>query len=153
MSPAPLRVFYGYSPRDETARAEIDKSLAPLRAANLIALVPDRGAAVHPARATEAARAAIDEADIILLFISSSFLDSGVCHEEMTRALARRGAGATVIPILLEPVDLSFKRAPFTGLQPLPSNGDPVSRWKSQTEAFVDIARDIRKVVKLLRAR
>jgi hypothetical protein len=154
VSLSPLRVFYGYSPKDETARAELDESLAPLRAANLIAIVPDPGAAVHPSQASEAARRALDEANIILLLISRSFLDSEVCYGQMTRALARRSTGhVVVLPILLEPVDLNFRRPPFTGLMPLPSSGEPVSRWKSRAEAFVDIARDIRRVVKLMRAR
>lgn len=151
---APLRVFYGYSPKDEAARAELDESLAPLRQANLIAIVPDPGAAVHLSRVSEAARRAIDEANIIILLISLSFLDSEACYDQMTRAIARRtSGGVTVIPILLESVDLNFKRPPFTGLLPLPSNGDPISRWKSRTEAFVDVARDIRRTVKLMRVR
>ena len=52
---------------------------------------------------------------------------------------------ARVVPIILRPVDL--EGAPFDRLQALPRDRKPVTQWGDQDEAFVNIARGIRKVV------
>lgn len=65
----------------------------------------------------------------------------------MRDALARQEAGmARVIPIILRPVDL--EGAPFAHLQYLPHHGKPVTKWSNRDEAFLDIARGIRRAIK-----
>jgi hypothetical protein len=51
---------------------------------------------------------------------------------------------ANVIPILLRPVD--WAGAPFSQLEVLPKNHQPVTSWSNQDEAFREIAEGIRAV-------
>jgi anti-sigma regulatory factor (Ser/Thr protein kinase) len=55
-----------------------------------------------------------------------------------------------VIPIILRPVN--WKTDPFAGLQALPENARPVTKWGNRDEAFMDIAEGIRRVASELRA-
>jgi transcription elongation GreA/GreB family factor len=71
--------------------------------------------------------------------------------EKHLRILKRQGlimnAGeACVLPIIMRPVH--WEDAPFSKLQVLPMDGKPVTRWIDRDEAFLDIAREIRKTVK-----
>ena len=64
----------------------------------------------------------------------------------MTRALARHEAGeARVIPIILRPA--TWETSPFSKLQALPTEGRPITSWRSRDEAFRDVARGIQKIV------
>src|SRR5205823_5476431 len=94
----------------------------------------------------------LDAAHIILLLISANFLGSEYCaSRELQHALERHERGlAHVVPVLLRPV--LFTGAPFAKLQPLPTNGKPVTRWGDRDLAFVDIARSIEQLVLTLRA-
>jgi hypothetical protein len=64
----------------------------------------------------------------------------------MQRHAARQ---ARVIPVLVRPVDI--QGAPFAHLQPLPSNGKPVTKWPNRDDAFAAIASGLRTVVEQLR--
>jgi hypothetical protein len=64
----------------------------------------------------------------------------------MQEALARHELGvATVLPILLRPVD--WRTAPFSHLQALPKDGKPVVTWRNKDEAFVAIVSAIRELL------
>ncbi|MDQ2783688.1 MAG: toll/interleukin-1 receptor domain-containing protein [Chloroflexota bacterium] len=91
-------------------------------------------------------------ADIVLLLISASFLASPYCYDvEMTRALRRHKAGrARVIPVILR--DVSWKSAPFSGLQVLPTDGKPITDWRPQDKGWADVAKGVEDAVKKLRA-
>jgi hypothetical protein len=90
-------------------------------------------------------------ASIILLLISPDFLASDYCYSrELERAMQRHAARqARVIPVLVRPVDI--QGAPFARLQPLPSNGKPVTMWPNRDDAFAAIASGLRTVVEQLR--
>lgn len=103
-----------------------------------------------------AGRVWVDEADthlntaqIILLLISSNFLNSDYCYsKELTRALARHEANeAHVIPIMLRPV--SWEGAPFSKLQMLPKDGIPIEspHWFSRDEAWLNVVGELRNVI------
>jgi tetratricopeptide (TPR) repeat protein len=69
----------------------------------------------------------------------------------MKRALERHENGtAKVIPIILRHVD--YEGALFSHLQALPTDAVPVTdrKWRNRDEAFLDVAKGIRKVVKEL---
>ncbi|HEY4036170.1 MAG TPA: toll/interleukin-1 receptor domain-containing protein [Ktedonobacteraceae bacterium] len=145
-----ITLFYSYAHNDEALRKELEKHLSLLRNQGLIAPWSDRDINAG----TEWANLIddhLDTAHIILLLISPDFLASNYCYSiEMKRALERHRAGeARVIPILLRPVD--WRDAPFSMLQALPRNAQPVTKWSNRDSAFEDIAKQIRKVVDELR--
>lgn len=89
----------------------------------------------------------LEEAQIILLLVSASFIDSNYCYEkEMQQALARHEQGtARVVPIIVRPCD--WGNLPISKLQALPKNAKPISTWKSKEEAFLTIVEGIRLVI------
>ncbi len=145
----PITLFYSYAHNDELLRNELDKHLSLLRKRGLIAPWHDRNINAGTEWA-EQIDIYLNAAHIILLLISSDFLASDYCYSiEMTHALTRhKEEKARVIPILLRPV--MWEDAPFAYLAVLPQDAKPVTTWPNQDLAFVNIALQIRKVVKEL---
>src|SRR5260370_18336588 len=90
----------------------------------------------------------LDSANLILLLISSDFMNSDYCYgKEMRRALERhREATCRVIPILLRPT--YWEGAPFSNLQLLPTDARPITRWPDRDEAFQYVVTEISRTSK-----
>lgn len=90
----------------------------------------------------------LNDADIILLLVSASFISSKYCwNREVQVALERHKAGtARVIPIILRPA--LWKDTPLGQLQALPTGAKPVVQWDDQDIAFDNVAQGIREMVK-----
>lgn len=145
----PTELFYCYARKDEPLRHELDKHLVTLKRRGLATYWYD--GEVSPGQEWDKEiKRHLDEASIILLLVSPDFMNSEYCNTvEVPRAMQRHEAGeARVIPILLRHVD--WEGAPFSRLLALPSNGQPVTSWPDQDEAFLDIARGIKKAVQEL---
>jgi hypothetical protein len=139
-----LEVFVSYAHEDRKLRDKLAKHLSNLRNQQIITDWFDgdiiEGTEWEPQILTH-----LQNAHIILLLISANFLASKFCYStEMKQAIARHDAGeARVIPIILRPLD--WKGTPFAKLQALPTDGKPVSQWRSQDEALDIVARGIRR--------
>jgi hypothetical protein len=148
----PLSGFCSYAHRDEKHRKELDKHLSPLRRTCQIDLWNDReivpGTDVH-----EDIDRHLASSDLVLLLISSDFLASDYCYRrEMQYAIKRHLAGAArVIPIILRPCD--WQDTPIGRLLALPKDGKPIVNWQSRDQAFLDVARGVRKAVQELVAK
>lgn len=94
--------------------------------------------------------AEIEDANIILLLVSASFLASDYCYDkEMARALEKdRERSARVIPVILHPCD--WQNAPFGNLRATPLDGKPVSMFANRDEALTQVAKDIRSAIEEL---
>ena len=142
----PVKVFFAYSHKDEDLRDQLDVQLSMLKHEGLIESWHDRcitaGSTLDPSIDVK-----LEEANIILLLVSPDFLASEYCYEvEMNRALERHRSGQVrVIPVILRPCDWSH--APFADLLAVPRDGKPVTKWQNKDEAFLDIAKSIRKVI------
>jgi tetratricopeptide (TPR) repeat protein len=146
----PVRVFYSYAHEDEELRDELEKHLSLLQRQGIIQPWHDRE--ITAGRDWEGAiDDNLEKAELILLLISSDFLDSDYCYDiEMKRALARHEAGdAWVVPVHLRRVD--WKNAPFTHLQALPTDAQPVTAWADRDQAFTNVAQGIRQVAQAIR--
>jgi hypothetical protein len=142
----PVRVFCSYSHDDEGLRDELDRHLGHLKRSGLVRHWHDR--AILPGNEwKDEIEGALEAADLILLLVSSSFLASDYCFDkEMLRAMERHEQGeARVVPIILRPAD--WNSTPFGKLQALPKDAKPVTTWPNRDEAFLDVARGIRRVV------
>lgn len=147
MTLRPVEVFFSYSHKDEIFRDQLEDHLSMLKRQGLIKPWHDRK--ITPGDEWQGEiDANLASADLILLLITSNFLASDYCYDiEMKQAMKRHQSGeAQIIPIILTPVE-GWQYSPFSKLQVLPKDGKPVSRWADPNEAFVDIAKGIRRAI------
>lgn len=82
-------------------------------------------------------------ARLILLLVSTTFLNSDFCYcEQLDSAIERHGTDnlCYVIPILLRPLlPLLLKGTPFGKLDFLPTNGKAISTWTEPRNAYNNI--------------
>lgn len=149
MAPSPLELFYSYSHEDQDLRDTLDEHLAELKREGVIKPWHDRE--IFPGQEWHGQISShLNSANIILLLVSSAFLNSTYCNEtEVKRSMERHEAGeARVIPVILRPCDWP---SAWTRLQALPTDARPVTSWEDQDEAFVDIVKGIRRVAEDVR--
>lgn len=145
-------VFFSYCHADETLRNQLEIQLSMLKRQGVITTWHDRRI-----DAGEDFAAAIDDHinhdKIILLLVSPDFLASDYCYNiEMKRALERHHAGqAIVIPVILRACD--WHHAPFGGILGTPLDGKAVTQWPDRDEAFLQVAKEVRKAAEKLLAR
>jgi len=148
----PLRVHHALRHEDEGYRDELEKHLALLERNGVVEEWYDRKIAAGSEWAGEIG-ANLEQADVVLLVVSASFLASDYCYDKaMKRAMERHESRqARVIPVILRPVD-NWHTAPFGKLQACPTNGTPVTKWDDRDVAFADVARCVREAVEELAA-
>lgn len=144
-----VRVFISYSHVDEELRDQLEVQLAMLKRQGLVELWHDRRMLPGDQLDWTISRE-LDEADIILLLVSPNFLASDYCYKiEKGRALQRHRAGeARLISVILRPCDW-----PYTDLGQFlvtPRDGKPITMWPDRDEAFLDVARSIRRAIEEL---
>jgi hypothetical protein len=139
------KLFYSYSHDDEKLRQQLEQHLSLLKQEGVIRGWHNRDIDADQDWKTEI-DSHLNQAQIILLLVSASFLDSDYCHEvELARALERHDKGeANVIPIIMRPCD--WGSVPFSKLQALPEGAKPITHWAIRDEAFLSIMKGIRKL-------
>src|SRR5436305_6385539 len=138
-----IEVFYCYAPEDQALRVELEKYLVALKFDHSIR---DWDIPIG-AGWMQAVNVHFGTANIILLLISSSFIDLYYRYiVEMRRALECHKQGeAWVIPIILRPV--YWEGTPIASLSALPTGGEPIMSWSNRDAAFTDVSKGIRKVI------
>ncbi|MDE0712558.1 MAG: toll/interleukin-1 receptor domain-containing protein [Rhodospirillales bacterium] len=141
-----MKVFISYSHKDEAALDRLHTHLAVLRRDRRIDEWFDREILAGGAIDAEIAER-LEASRLFLLLVSPDFLASDYCVErEMDRALERHRSGhARVVPIILEPCD--WPSTPLRDLKALPRDGKPVSEWTNENHAFVDVVRELRRIL------
>jgi len=139
-----------YAHQDERMVNQLKDHLSALEYNGLIALW-DYGNISAGAEWEQEINKHLNEAQIILLLISSSFLASKYCYKvEMERAIKRHESKeACVIPVILRSVH--WKGPPLDKLQALPGRAKPISTWKHPDEGFTNVADGIIKVIEQLK--
>jgi TIR domain len=137
-------LFFSYSHKDETLRDELETHLTMLKRQGVINVWHDRRLVAGDEFDGKISKY-LEQADIILLLVSSDFLASGYCYDkEMKRAVERHDAGeARVIPVILRPCE--WHQAPFGKLLATPTDGKAVTKFPNQDDAFLDITKAIRE--------
>lgn len=143
-----VKIFISYAHGDEPLLNGLTMHLNLLQK-GLIEIWDDREISVGTEQ-VEQIQAHLEGAQIILLLLSPNFLGSKHRYiNEMERAIEQHNQGkARVIPIILRPI-LSLQNAPFEKLQPLPTDGKPVTKWPDRSEAFLNVVEGILKVVRV----
>lgn len=140
------RVFISYSHVDEDLRDQLEVQLAMLKRQGLVELWHDRRMLAGDHLDWTISKE-LDEADIILLLVSPNFLASDYCYKiEKGRALQRHQAGdARLISVILRPSDWTY--TDLGQFLVTPRDGKPVTIWPDRDEAFLDVARSIRRAI------
>ena len=140
-----------YAHEDEGLRNKLSDHLGGLRHGGYIKDWSDGQILPGQEWASEIIRR-LDDADIILLLVTSSFLGSEfIGTVELARALERHRRGeAVVIPVILKPAD--WQSAGLAGLLALPKDGKAVSTWPDHDAAYLDIAQGLRRAIDFWRA-
>jgi DNA-binding response OmpR family regulator len=139
-----VSIFFCYAHKDETLLKQLKAHLRPLQQQGLIAMWHDRDITAGAEWEHEIGHS-LNSAHIILLLISSDFMNSDYCYSiEMRRAVERHNRGeALVIPIILR--HCYWQGEPLGKLQALPTGAKPVtgSEWHTQDEALFNVTQGI----------
>ncbi|MGB3491963.1 MAG: hypothetical protein WBA57_04505 [Elainellaceae cyanobacterium] len=145
-----VNVYVAYARRDSELRNDLISHLSILKRNKVITNWDDSAI-----EAGEEANLIIEQkfatTQVILLLVSADFLASDDLWEMgVVQAIQKHDAGtARVIPIIVRACD--WESAPFEKLTVLPTDGNPVTSWGNPDEAFLDIAKGIRRAVESLR--
>jgi hypothetical protein len=143
-----ISVFLSYSRKDKDMLDKLITHLAGLRRTGKITTWHDRDIEAGSEWEPEI-RQQLDTADIIVLLISADFINSDYCYgQELRRAIKRHDQKeARVIPVILHPCDWNMPEIPFSKLNVLPRDAEPIvsSQWPYPNEAFAIVAKGIRE--------
>ncbi|HBK4768283.1 TPA: toll/interleukin-1 receptor domain-containing protein [Yersinia enterocolitica] len=145
-------LVFSYSHADEALLNELQKHLSPLKRMGKITTWHDRR--IVPGQEFERQ---IDlyfsQADIILLLISSDFINSDYCYQvEMANALERHNRGeAVVIPVILR--DCAWHQLPFGSIMAATIDGKPITRFPSHDEGYVQVVDAVSRAIANLEAK
>ncbi len=142
-----IEVFFSYAHEDEDLMNDVRRQLVIFEREGQIRKWHDRMIPAGEEWESHIDRR-IRQAQIILLFVSPSFIESKYCYDiEVNEALKRHESNeAHVIPIILRPC--AWEEAPFSKLQALPRDGRAVSQWDGRDQVCLDVARAVMKVAR-----
>jgi len=142
----PKRIFVSYSHKDEALCEELLNHLSSYESRGLITTWRDRAIDAGD-EWKKVIEQHLENDDIILLLISSSFLASKFCRQSELRPALKRHQErtATVIPIILRAC--SWQDEEFANLNALPKDGLAVTSARNTDEAFKEIAEGILRVI------
>ena len=145
------KVFVSYAHDDSAALREMQSMLQILKKNGTIDIWTD--SEILPGQNfSQVIKDSLMRANIVLLLISSSFLNSDyIWRNEMQIALKNSKEGkAIVIPIILRPC-LWKEVKELAELQALPMNDDgrlvPIVKWEDKDEAWMKVAEGLKKVI------
>jgi hypothetical protein len=138
-----ISVFISYSHEDENYRKELESQLKILERSGLIDTWNDRKI-IPGTNWRQGISNQINKADVILLLVSSDFINSDFCYdEELKRALKRHLEGdARVIPIKVR--DCLTGHTLFKDIQGLPTDFKAINLWHDRDTAWANVARGIK---------
>src|SRR5579859_3906952 len=130
----PLALMSVAAPQDETLLIPWENHLHPLQQAKVISIWSTLHLTAGADRAQEQ-RQHLEQADIVVLFLSASFFAEPTCLAQMEAALSLVHTSALrVIPLLLRSV--IWQESPLGSFIPWPKNGKPIVLWEDQDEGW-----------------
>ena len=144
-----INLFFSYSHQDEALRNELDKHLTILKRNGIINTWHDR-CILPGAEFDKEISLNLKKADIILILISPDFLASDYCYDnEMKFAMRKHEKNeAIIIPVILRPCD--WKDTEFGKLLATPTDGNPVIKFPTLDDAFLEITNQIKKSIAVI---
>lgn len=144
------KLVFSYSHADEALRNELEKHLSPLKRQGFIDAWHDRRI-IAGQEFNGQINQHFEEADIVLLLVSSDFINSDYCYDiEMMRAVERHDLGqAIVIPVILR--QCHWHDLPFGKLLAATPDGRPVTQYPSLDDGLFQVVSAIKDALKMLK--
>jgi TIR domain-containing protein len=141
-----VSILLCYADEDERMVRQLKKQLSLLERNGRIA-VWDYGHISPGTEWKQEMNRHLDEAEMILLLISDSFLATDYCYQvQMQRAMKRHERKEVhVIPVILRPVHWS--EPPLDKLKPLPDYAKPISKWTPRDEGWKNVVDGLVKAI------
>ena len=146
---SPVNAFISYAHADEKALERLRKHFAMLQREGSLNAWTDN-AIVPGAKLDPEIDANLKSSSIFIALLSPDYLASKYCYEtEFKQALALADGGKLrIVPVILEPCD--WLSSPFKDFMALPKDGQPVSSWTNQNNAFLDVVTGLRRLLQTL---
>lgn len=142
-----VSLFYSYSRADEPFKIKLGEHLAVLRRENIIREWHDN--MILPGEKwDETIKKKLEEADIIMLLVSSSFLASDYINDvEIKKAIERHNKNEVIIiPVICRVCD--WENSILGKFQALPKNAKPINLWHDEDAAHNNIVKELRRIIK-----
>ena len=144
-----IKLFISYSHSDGTYVEDFKRFIAPLCENSRMEVWYDRNITAGDDFWNQIDSHLADR-DIVCLFVSSYYLASKACKEEMRRAFElKKHRGIAVVPIILTPCMWSEIENLKKSLA-LPTDGKPISNYDDQDKAWMDVCNGLKQVVERL---
>lgn len=139
-----VKVFISYAHKDEQHKDALIEHLTTLRRSGVISDWHDRKI-VPGQNWKDQISENLEQAELILFLVSSTFLASEYCFEvEFSRALAKHAEGsAQLIPIIIRSCD--WKTTNLNTFQGLPKDAQPIATWVDQDAAWLNVIDGIKR--------
>ncbi len=143
----PVKLFISYSHKDEKFKENFEEHLATLKMKNIIESWNDREITAGSEWSNQ-----IDEnlrsADIIIFIVSSSFIASDYCQNiEVATAIEQHKSNKSVlVPVIVRRCD--WMDLEFAKFQGLPKDANPISSWKDEDEAWLNVIDGLKRTIK-----
>lgn len=145
-----LKLFISYSHPDGAYIEAFIRFMAPLRDNGSVEMWYDRDITAGD-DFWEKIDAHLTDRDVVCLFISSNYLASKACKEEMKRAYEmQKTRGIAVVPIILSNC-LWQENERLKRSLALPTDGKPVAGFNNQDDAWMDVCRGMKPVIERLK--
>ena len=140
-----MKIFISYCHEDEIFLDNLLKHSSALRKKHKIKIFSDH--LVRPGGdVNEQILHNLNDANIVLLMMSSGFLASKECQKEMKLALQRqRKDNIEVVPIIVRPCD--WKNTEVSKHKALPIRGKPISKWKDRNDAYLEVIKELNALI------
>jgi hypothetical protein len=147
-----INVLLVYEHKDEIFRRKLLNHLNALWGEGLITSMQDLMVAPGFESYADIERK-LSTSNLVLLLISSTFLRSDFAFgDQIKRAIEGHNVGSVIVlPILVHPVSLG--ESLYSDLLTLPSNYKAISEWANDDQAYADIMKTMRTVIRELHAR
>lgn len=144
--PPKAQIFISYSHKDKKYLQKLLTHLSALKRSEQVEEWSDRNIDAGQEWAKEI-DTSMQTADVILLLVSASFLNSDYCYSlEGKYALERhRAKNACVIPVLLRPV--VWEDTPLHDLQAVPRGLRAIQSWGDDDAAFVNVIQELKTAI------
>lgn len=139
-----VKVFISYAHKDEAHKDALIEHLTTLRRNGIISEWHDRKIVPGENWKNQISEN-LEQAELILFLVSSTFLASDYCFEvEFGRALAKHEEGsAQLIPIIIRSCD--WKTTNLNPFQGLPKDAQPITTWTDQDAAWLNVVDGIKR--------